>query len=377
MDAARSGMLICSHDDRPRAQVGLKLLVLSLAEHCPGIDVLVSWPSPADPFLDWLAARPGVRVHVDPRHAGMQWNIKPDLLLHCLDLGYEEVVWLDSDVIVSRDFRPLMSHAGLESLIVAEEFHWAVYTFAGSAARTELWGLQPGRPLPWTANTGVMRVTPAHVGLLEAWRTLLDSPPYVAAQQRDWTTRPVHMVGDQDVLTALLGSRRFADTATRLLRRGSDVLYNFGPSGYTPMERIRNLSAPEPPFVHCTGPKPWDAPRPVSPLRDLRAYYTRVGLELSDYSRIARRYRDHLDVDDIAFDMTTLPARLCRKLAGSAVPLQGLPLAAFHGLGRRLRKLAGFNHWPDPEANLRPGELPDGEALLAAHAASDDSVGIE
>ena len=96
----------------------------------------------------------------------------------------------------------------------------------------------------------------------------------------------------------------------------------------------------------------------------METYYARLGLELTDYSRVARRYREHFDDDDIAFDLKTLPARVSCWLAGKRIPLQALLLSVFHGLGRRLRKALGFNYWPHVEANLQPGERPDSESIL-------------
>lgn len=359
-----NSILICTHDDRPQAQIGIKLLLLSLTEHCPEIDILVSWPTPDPAFISWLEARPRVQVHVEPSYLGKEWNIKPDLLLHCLNLGYRQVVWIDSDVILAQDFRSLLNDVDDETVVVGEDFYWAAYAFPGGTLRTRLWGLSPGRPLSWTANTGVLRVTPAHRPLLRAWNTLLACPAYVQTHLRSWYTRPIHMVGDQDVLTALLCSERFSHIPVHFLRRGRDIIYNFGPSGYTPRERFRNLAGQVPPFVHCSGPKPWEAPREVSLLGNPKAYYARVGLELADYSRVARHYREHCDSDTIAFDLKTLPARVFCAMAGKRIPLQGLPLALFHGFGRRLRKLFGFNYWPHEMANLHAGEQPDGEAIL-------------
>lgn len=359
-----SSALICTHDDRPEAKTGIKLLLLSLNEHCPDLDVLVSCPNPDQEFIAWLSERANVHLHVEPAFAGMEWNIKAELLIHCLDLGYDQVIWIDSDVIVARDFRALVCDAGGDTLVVAEDFYWARYVFPGGTTRAELWGLRPGRSLSWTANTGILRVTPEHRPLLEAWKILLECPAYVQAHRRTWTTRPIHMVGDQDVLTALLSSERFRHVPIQFLRRGKDIIYNFGPSGYTPRERLANLRRPAPPFVHCTGPKPWDAPRHVSFLRSPGAYYKRVGLELADYSRVARRYRQQFDSEVIAFDTKTLVARVCSLLAGNCMPLQGFLPALFHGTVRHLRKAMGFNYWPEIEANLRAGERPDGEAVL-------------
>ena len=359
-------VLICTHDDRPRARSGLKALVLSLAEHCPDTQILVSWPTADADFTTWLNAQANVIVHVDPALVGHEWNIKPGLLLHCLDQGHESVLWLDSDIIIARDFRPRLAEIDPRALIVAEDFYWASYVFPGGTVRARLWGLHAGKDLPFTANSGIVRVTQDHRPLLHAWQALLRADPYQGAHTREWTGRPIHMVGDQDVLTALLSCQRFAQLDVAFLRRRSDIIYNFGPSGYTAGERLLNLTSPLPPFIHCTGPKPWEAPANAAPWRNLTAYYRRIGLELAEYNAVARRYRNHFDPDDLALDIETLPAKVCRALALGNPHLSGLPLALFHGMGRRLRKALGHNAWPHVEANLRAGERPDGERILDA-----------
>ena len=80
------------------------------------------------------------------------------------------------------------------------------------------------------------------------------------ANKMDWRQRPIHMQGDQDVLTALLTSTEFADIPLKMLRRGKDIVQFDGVWGYTTAERLRSLLGDGPTFIHCMGTKPWVAP---------------------------------------------------------------------------------------------------------------------
>ena len=86
---------------------------------------------------------------------------------------------------------------------------------------------------------------------------MLSHPAYLKAQAQPWYERPLHMIGDQEVLTGLLGSVDFQETSIRLLRRGTDIAQCFGPAGFTPVERLRSMIGHRPAFVHAMGPKPW------------------------------------------------------------------------------------------------------------------------
>ena len=106
---------------------------------------------------------------------------------------------------------------------------------------------------------------------------LLDSPRYRTAQDADWTERPTHMVGDQDVLCALLGSTRFAHVDCRALVSGVDVAQCFQEDGYSAHDRWSNWRRGRlPPLVHAQGTKPW--------ANDAHVPY----LELSPYPVVAR-----------------------------------------------------------------------------------------
>ena len=64
---------------------------------------------------------------------------------------------------------------------------------------------------------------------------------YRDEQTKVWDSRGVHMVGDQDVLTALLCSEEFSDVPIEIFYRGSGIIQYFGLYGFTLRERLRCL----------------------------------------------------------------------------------------------------------------------------------------
>src|SRR5688572_9696220 len=92
--------IVCIHEDRAESMVGVKLTVLSLARHAPGLRVLVSCPGAGDEFAAWIEAQPNAARVELTKVRGTAWNIKPSVLLEMLD-SYPDVVWLDSDIILA------------------------------------------------------------------------------------------------------------------------------------------------------------------------------------------------------------------------------------------------------------------------------------
>jgi hypothetical protein len=127
-----------------------------------------------------------------------------------------------------------------------------------------------------------------HIELLEVWKQLLESPAYLEAQASPWKSRPWHMKGDQDALTALLGSRRFADIRFKLLRNGRDIAHCFEADGYSFRARLAHAFRPLPQLLHAQGVKPWrawhDGGKPLS-------------LVLSPFVFEARSYSSQVDDD--------------------------------------------------------------------------------
>lgn len=364
-------MLVCVHEDRRRALAGVKLLVMSLRRHLPDASVVVSCRQPPPAFAAWLDGQPGVRRYACDALAGMGWDAKPSLLLRMLREGHESVWWLDSDIIVCGDFRTRLPDLSPRELVVSQAQYWDLYQHG--SVRTQLWNLEVGREMDGLISTGVLRVTRHHEPLLRAWRGLLADPQYRRAQAGSLFDRPVHMLGDQDVLTALAGCTAFSDIPIRWLRRGRDIALTVEPAGYTVSERLGNVGRGLPPLVHCGGSKPWDLPLHSPGLgHHLRTYYRRVHAELGPYAHAARPYADRLDADETfaGLRVRTLVGRLCRSLALGEPSLQGLPQAAVHTVLRRVKHALGFSAWPTPQANAPAQRRPSGGPLVAAALAT-------
>jgi hypothetical protein len=325
-------MVICTSESRPFDLTGAKLLLLSLMRHCPDAQVQFIAPDIHAGFAAWARRVPSVRLRERPELRDRGWNIKPAVLLELLDEGHDEVVWLDADVIVTADPRPLLKDAGSATLVATEEPAWGMYE--GGTHRTVAWGLRPGRVLDRTVNSCLLRVTPAHRPLLVRLQELLESDLYRAAQREPWSERPQHLLGDQEVLTALLGSAEFADVPFRLLRRGTDIVQSFNAATYTISERLDNGPRRLPPLVHAMRQKPWRNQEKPS-WTDLREFYNFVSLELSPYNHVAAGYRDELDEPADWLDVRSLPGRSLHRLAAGRVNFQGLPLALTTHMLRR------------------------------------------
>ena len=336
-------MIVCTYESRIRELTGVKLLVLSLARHCPGLSIDLTVTSLDPRFADWVASHPHVRVHERPELDGMRWNVKPTLMLELLDAGHDSVVWMDSDVITTRDFRPLLQSIAPETFVAAQDTYWGQHQ--GGTHRTVSWGLPPGRDLPWTALAGVVRATPAHRRLLERWKELMEDPVYLRVQDQPWYERPMHMLGDSEVLTAVLGSKEFSDVPVRLLRRGREIINNLGPAGYTVGERLYNVRHGLAALVPSMGVKPWQFDNVPSWSRERKRYYQLVFLELSPYVHLARQYRDEMGEPCDWMDVRTAPARFFRAITRGEPSLQGLPQAALDSVVRRTKRVLHLSEY--------------------------------
>jgi hypothetical protein len=356
-----NGLVVCMHEDRETCGVGVRLAVLSILRHCPGLPIVVSLPAASRALRSWVDALPHTTLLDEPRLTGSGWNVKPTILLHLLSQGYEDVVWMDSDIIVTSDVRDLFSKFDNRTLVVTSEFYWGQQQ--GGNHRTVAWGLEPGTSLPCTANTGIVRVTRLHVDLLRAWQNLLADPAYRDGQTRPTECRPLAMVGDQDVLTAILGSRAFAHVPVAMLKRGVHVAQCYSMAGYTLWERLMSIGHGLPAFVHAMGPKPWLRPSVVSvsigaqrPFHQrLRAHWDHLHLELSPYSALSQEYRSQLGalVDSMAVRSTV--GRILVRVFGGRPALYELPFCVIETCVRRIRQvLVRYRVKPNSTPNLAP-----------------------
>jgi hypothetical protein len=248
------------------------------------------------------------------RVGGAGYNVKPTLLRRALEEGAAEAVWLDSDVIVTGDPRQLWRGCPPDTIAVAEEFLGAPNQ--GGTLRTRAWNLPVGRELPSTTNSCIVRVTPAHLDLLRGWEDLLESDEYKQAQSRNWDQRPPHLMGDQDALSALLGSEKFGEIPIRWIRRGSEVAHCFEDRGYVLHQRLSNIAARRTPILlHGQGPKPWHLVSSSS---------GRLHLEVSPYTLAAFEYLDGLGEETRWAARASVSAKLLRFIFGRHLTATGI-----------------------------------------------------
>jgi hypothetical protein len=319
-------LTFCVAEDRVAEESGMRLTLLSLRKHHPQAALFLYRPNPAPALLEWLKGFP--QVTLIPEWPGTSgWNCKPQAMLGILDRGFENVIWLDSDVVVTRPFEHLFNALDGKTVVVAEEP--APAPQHGTSVRTLGWNLPLGRKFPVTMNSCLLRVTQAHRPLLTRWNELLSRPDYVAAQKRPYYERPIHFFGDQDALNALMGSAEFAHVPVLYLRRGRDVAHTGGARTYTLGERLRGLFHPSPPFLHNQWTKPWVVLNPQANDFQGRFWvFHRIILEASPYVAVARIYQEEMGTDTKWMSYSSLPGRMLRALGLGHCPMQGLPLTA-------------------------------------------------
>ena len=318
----------CIAEDRVSEQEPLRLLIASLKRQMPEARIEVFCPFAKDDerLGNWIESQPGVILNTQ-RLEGLQgYNVKPQALLTMLDRGYKEVIWIDSDIIVTAPGVRKLIGLDPEVIVLCEEALYGGHDDQ-NAWRARQWGFDVGRTLPFTANTGVVRITTQHRELLEVWRERLQDPRYLEAQLLPWNTRPAYMYGDQDVLTALLCTTRFSKTPVQFLYRGAGVIQYFGPYGYTVRERMMHLVKGMCPFIHSQVTKPWGNIW-VAKNSGLLAWLERLYCDLSPYTLTARQYRKDADAVLEWTRSHSLAASVLRLMGAGSPWACGLPVAA-------------------------------------------------
>lgn len=311
----------CTFEDRPAAWVGVKLLALSLHRHCPGAALYVYTRRASDDLRHWLQAHcptTELRLFTPPTSS---WNVKPFVLRRVLQ-EYDEAIWIDADALVSGDLELLFDHLPEDAFVVAEDAPRA----PRAAERCAFFGRTVRRPLAHAVNSSIVRVNrrAAHLAVLECWETLLADPRYLATQRLPPMERPGPMIGDQDVLEAVLAGIAEAD-APRLgpvyLLFGRTHIAPIIPDALTIRERVSlacNRARPQ--VIHAQGLAPWHA-------QHWAGLLTCAHWQLHPYVEIARTYRDLLtDEETLWMRRSSWFSRLCRRATFCDPYLQGIPL---------------------------------------------------
>ena len=323
--------MICLADDRKVCEPALRLLLITLKSKSANVPVALFYPPADKQFCDWLTrlGHNGVLLRTDQIPDAYGWNNKPHALLMLLKEGFSEVIWIDSDILVTKDIATVVADLKPEELVVTEEA--LLNQNDRNALRARMWGFPVGRAFPFALNSCVMRVTKKHGPLLERWKTYLNSSPYRSAQQQTMLLRPIHMFSDQDVLTALLCSEQFSDIPVRILRRGRDIIQYYEQTGFTFAERMGCVMNGMPIFIHQQGWKPWISGSETR-LSGLRGRLIAAHQDLSPYTIIAHSLTSGKSESWMG-PRSSLSVVL-RKIGCGYPPLTGLPTAIVFDLER-------------------------------------------
>jgi hypothetical protein len=316
--------VFCIAEDRHSEETGIRLLLLSLREHCPGKPIFVFRPDPTTDFRHWLSAFPQVTLIPERPPGAETWNCKPQALLWLMDQGFDEIIWLDSDILLTRSPMNIFNSTTTQEIVLAEEM--AVIPRQGSEGRTKGWGLSVGRTFPITMSSCVVKATPYHRPLLERWQELMQRPEYKAAQIVSTEERKFYLNGDQDILNALLGSTEFEKVPVRLLKRGRDLIHSGGYRTFSLRERMVGLVRPIATFLHNPASKPWIALDPSRSLISRFWFFRKLSLEVSPYVIYAKRYEKEMGQETSWMNHVSPWGLLLRFMGVGHYALRGLPL---------------------------------------------------
>jgi lipopolysaccharide biosynthesis glycosyltransferase len=241
------------------------------------------------------------------------WNIKPETLLFLLENSVREATWIDSDMLFLNSLPRTILCADEQKIIVAEEPR--VANRQGTIFRTKQWGLEPGKLIKRTANTCILRVTHNHIDLLRDYRDLMRSSDYVEAMNKPFLLRPRHLAGDQDVLTALLGAKKYQNLKIAWVKNGIEIAHCFDSDGFGVFDRLNCFLKGAPAIIHSQGQKPW------------RQFTHRpLHLELSPYTYFAKQYAYSLSPEETGWMSLSRPAaRILDAVTLSNPYLSGIP----------------------------------------------------
>jgi hypothetical protein len=307
----------------------LILMGESLCRADADVSLHLTVPDAPESVRAWAAGRPEVELSTARTPGVSGWDVKAWLLLQELNAGNPQALWLDADMIVTRPVSQLVKEFPGDVLIVAEE--WDSVTAADVA---HFWETAPVRPVA-PVNSCFVRATPVHGPLLEKWLQATRDPQYRSAQALRFEQRPWRLASDQVLLTALLGSPEFRDTAFDSIRVGRHIAQCAGSSGYAPGDRLRDLFRGLPGLVHCIGRKPWDS-RDSGDDKGARQFMLDLATDVSPYVLAARKVAKELDMHPAWIQTRTTPGAMLRGLTGSHPGLAGLPLAMLHAFHAKI-----------------------------------------
>jgi hypothetical protein len=307
----------------------LILMAESLCAADRDVSLHLTVPDAPEAVRAWARRRPEAILSTARPEGVTGWDVKPFLLLQELREGRPEALWLDDDIIVTREISSLVGRFPPDSLILAEE-----WVQAEAIPATPFWGLPAGRVIP-VVNNCFIRAAQVHRPFLERYLEMTRHPRYRAAQSLPPERRPQHLAHDGWLLIMLLQSEEFSHVDFACIRRGRDIAQCAGSSGYRPSDRILDLFRGLPPLIHGLGRKPWEPPREAS---RLQRFLLDLATDVSPYVLAARKPAKMIDVSPQWLEARTAPGALLRAMTGGHPAMAGLPLAAMHALYMKIAR---------------------------------------
>lgn len=272
-----------------------------------------------DGFTDWVRRKIksiDIEIISFDQSAWSGWDIKASVLLDLMKRGIKEPIWIDSDIILTRDATHFFNDLSDRSIVLASqkgEFN---------SLRTTCWGLKVKRRHDHSVNTCIMRVTQAHISLLEEWNKYLQKEKYLENKRLPHSERAPWLHGAQDILEGLLAANlhpEWEQYDLKFILSGDEILHE---SDYGIKERWEHRKEKLPPFIHAQGLKPWYQPYiERKRLKDIQ-------LELSPYLVVAREFASDLESTFARkwIQQRTYRGQMCSLLTGNNIRLQAIPI---------------------------------------------------
>ncbi len=321
----------------------------SLCRWDPHVSLHLTVPDPPAAVQAWAAGRPEVELSTQPPAGVGGWDVKPSLLLKELDRGWDRVLWIDTDMIVTAPVSSLLDGFLEGAVIVAEEWNRQ-----GPVPVSKFWNLRPARPLR-VMNACFVYVSAAHRRLLDRWLELIHDPRYREASRLPFERRPIHLATDGWLLAALLESEEFGHVALDYLLVGRHIAQCAGSSGYRPHHRLFDLVRGLPPLIHCIGRKPWQSDREVG---RVQRYLIDLATDVSPYVLAARRVARDLPLSPSWFEPRTSVGAMLRRMTAGHPAVAGLPLAVLHGVEQKVKSALRSAKHPVSTGPLLPAACP-------------------
>lgn len=312
---------LCTFENRESHLIGSKILALSLEKFCTNFHLTIFLPHDLMDFKIWADQH---CKNVTVREGSFEksgWNIKPEVLLKMLE-DANHAVWIDSDIICVRDLNEMLANIDPMNLVLAQD----ALPYPKENERTAFFSLSTKRKLEKSINSCFIRVTKSeyHINVLRSWSQLMSTQKYKSNQDSPFAERPDYMIGDQDVLEAVLASEIAGSTSElpiTYLRSGNELITTIVPEAFSVSQRIRASYLKRPFLIHGQGTQPWVA------MHWGRGFLGTPRWQLSAYLATVKRIKLYLDdnIDNWTNNRSIL-TKFCRFVTLGHPYMQGVPL---------------------------------------------------